>query len=152
LDGKLSHVIVKYFEDGQSLIFSIAGIALFLPFTYVLMRNFKRIATIKFTNGDPGVSSLQHYIIRHHELLQSFYTFKKRYEILLIPIASAVGILLTFKLYVPGGVLAYPGAALNIFLITIASCYVAIRAENKKSFEQPLKHLKEVLDEFRNEG
>lgn len=147
----LSHVIVKYWSDTEMLLFSLGGVLLFLPFTIMLMKKFKRIAATKLTGESDTGTSLYHYVLRHHALLLSFYNFKKRYELVLIPLSSAVGIFLTFKLYVPGGVQQHPSGAIVTFVITLFACAMAIRSENKKSFEQPLHQLREILSEFKSE-
>jgi hypothetical protein len=99
----LSHVIIRYGSDAETLIFGIAGILLFLPFTVVLMKKFKRMATVKPEDGNSG-KSLYRYVFQQHALLKAFYTFKKRYEFLLVPLSTGIGVFLTFKLFVPGGV------------------------------------------------
>ena len=146
----LSHVIVKYGSDDETLLFGIAGILLFIPFTVMLMRKFKRMAVTRPKDGSTG-TSLRSYVQQQYSLLQSFYTFKKRYEFILIPLAAAIGIFLTFKLYVPGGALAYLTSAISIFVITVVSCALAIVSENKKSFEQPLNELQKIIEEFKLE-
>jgi hypothetical protein len=146
----LSHVIVKYGSDHETLLFGIAGIFLFIPFTVMLIRKFKRMAVTKPKDGSTG-TSLRSYVQQQYSLLQSFYTFKKRYEFILVPLAAAIGIFLTFKLYVPGGVLAYLTSAVSIFVITVVSCALVIVSENKKSFEQPLNELQKIIEEFKLE-
>ena len=148
----LSHVIVKYWLDTEILLFGLGGVFLFLPFTIMLMKKFKRMATTKLTGEHNTGISLYQYVLRHHALLLSFYNFKKRYELVLIPLSSAIGIFLMFKLYVPGGVQEHPAGAVVTFVITLLSCAMAIRSENKKSFEQPLHQLREILDEFKSEA
>jgi hypothetical protein len=81
--------------------------------------------------------------------LFSFYRFKRRYELLLIPLSSAIGVWLVFLLYVPGGVAAYPSGAIVTFGITLLSCAIALAAENKESFDKPLTALRQILDEFK---
>jgi len=147
--GLLSHVIVKYWSDTNMVIIGLTGILLYVPFTIVLMRKFKGMAVTRLM--DQTDASLQQYVSKHHDLLQSFYRFKKRYEFFLIPLSSIIGVWLVFKLYVPGGVAAYPSGAVITFGITIISCVIAIWSENKKSFEEPLSQLQQVLDEFKRE-
>jgi len=148
----LSHVLVKYWPDIEMRSYSIGGVLLFLPFTIMLMKKFKRIATTKLDAGSNAETSLYAYVHQHHALLSSFYNFKKRYELMLIPLSSAIGIILAFKLYVPGGVLEHPVGAVITFAITLCSCVMAIRSENKKSFEKPLHQLQEILNEFKSEA
>jgi hypothetical protein len=139
----LSHVIVKNWGNGLIMIPAIAGILLFIPFTIVLMKKFKSMAKNTET-------SINNYVKRHHELLESFYKFKKRYELVLIPLATLIGTFVTFELYVPGGIWMYPKGAMITFFIALASCVLAIRAENKKSFDIPLSKLNEVLNDLKS--
>jgi hypothetical protein len=147
----LTHVIVTYWSDTTILWFSIAGVLLYLPFTIMLMKKFKLIAATKPVDVNNAGASLHRYTLQYHALLQSFYNFKKSYELILIPLSSVIGVVLIFKLYVPGGVKEHPTGALISFALTLISCAMAIRSENKKSFEQPLRQLEHILEEFDNE-
>src|SRR5688572_22278427 len=48
----LSHVIVKYGGNAETLFLGIAGILLYLPFTIILMKKFKQMAVIKPGQGN----------------------------------------------------------------------------------------------------
>lgn len=151
----LCAAMVKYGGNLETLLFCIAGVLLFLPFTIMLMKKFKAMAitkpAVKNEGEDPG-ATLYNYALRQHNLLQSFYKFKKRYELILVPLSSAIGVFLVFKLFVPGGAMQYQEAATGIFIVTIVSCFAAIYMENKKSFEQPLQQLREILEEFKKDA
>ena len=147
----LSHVVVRYGSDIETLLYCVAGILLFLPFTITLMRKFKQMAVNNPQQTDPTRSegtSLYIYVLRQYTLLRSFYQFKKRYELLLIPLSTAIGTILVFNLYVPGGAAGHETGVVITFLISLLSCVFAIRSENQKSFEQPLHQLHETLKEF----
>jgi hypothetical protein len=146
----LSHVMLKYGGDIKTLFIGIAGVLLYLPFTILLMKKFKQMAVVKPVQSNSG-KSLYQYVLQQRTLLQSFYTFKKRYEFLLVPLSTGIGIFLTFKLFVPGGVEGNLTGAIITFLITILSMVASIRLENKKSFEQPLHDLNQLLNEFKAE-
>lgn len=147
----LSHVMIKYGSDWETLLFSMAGALLFLPFTIMLMKKFKQMAVTKPNEGNTG-TSLYNYVRQQQSLLQNFYKFKKSYELMLIPLSTIIGIFLTFKLYVPGGAAENLTGAIITFVITIISCGLVIRSENRKSFEQPLRQLNELIREFKLEG
>jgi hypothetical protein len=144
------HVIVKYGGDIETLLLSAAGILLFLPFTIMLMAKYKRMAVTRPEDGN-SVTSLFNYVMTRYSLLQTFYKFKRRYEFLLIPLSSLIGVFLVFKLYVPGGVEKNLTGAAITFMITLICCIQAIRSENKKNFEKPLHHFRELLEEFKME-
>lgn len=143
----LCHVIVKYWSDTLIVLTSLAGILIFIPFTTVMMKKFKRLAMAKIQGT--SIQSIHDYVNSRRELLSSFFTFKKRYEWVLIPLSSAIGVWITFEIFVPGGVQAFTTGALITYALTLISCYWAIRSENKKSFIQPLNQLKEILDEYK---
>ena len=145
----LSHVLIKYGRETPILLLSIAGMLLYLPFTIVLMQKFKRFAVATAKGND--VTSVREYLLQQYALLESFFLFKKRYERVLIPLVSAIGVFLVFALYFPGGVVAYPIGASVTYLLTLLSCYLAIRSENRKSFIQPLAQLRAILDDYREE-
>jgi hypothetical protein len=147
-----SHVIVSYWPDKETVLMGLGVILLYIPFTVMLMKKFKQMAGTKMDGQPDKGSSLYQFTTMQTELLQSFYNFKKTYEFVLIPLSTIIGILITFKLYVPGGVSAHPQGAGITFIITLASCIAAIISENRKSFEQPIRQLKHILDEFQNEA
>ena len=69
---------------------------------------------------------------------------------MLVPLSTALGVWLTFQLYVPGGVANHlPGAAL-LYLLSLLSCGWAIQRENRLYFQQPLRSLQDLLAEFRH--
>jgi hypothetical protein len=148
--GLLSNVVITHWNDPQTVWLGILGIALFIPFTVVLMKKFKRMAIAKPLETG-GKISLYNYVRSQHSLLQSFYRFKQRYELILIPVSSAIGVFLTFKLWVPGGVSANPTGALITFAITVISCAAAIYSENRKNFRGPLTDLHQLLEEFEHD-
>jgi len=135
----LSHVVVKYWGD-LAMIVSVLGILLYIPFTIVFMSKYKSMAIA------PG--SINTVISRRVELLESFSRFKRRYELVLIPLATLIGTFVTFEIWVPGSIWAYPKGAMITFFLSLASCIIAIREENKKSFDIPLSKLKMILDDL----
>lgn len=151
----LSHVILRYWGDSEIVYMAAAGILLFIPFTVILMKKFKAIAITRpksAASGEANDNTLHHYIAKRRNLLDSFYRFKKWYELILIPLASAIGVFITFKLYVPGGVQEHQSGAIIAFALTLASCAWAIQAEDKRNFREPIQHLDKILAEFRARG
>jgi hypothetical protein len=144
----LSHVIVKYGHDKQILYFAIAGVLLFIPFTIMLMRKFKKLAAERPAPQTTD-ASLHDYVHCQQALLRSFYDFKRKYEFFLTPLSCIIGVLLVFKLYVPGGFTEHWQGVVVAFVISLISCAAAIYSENKKSFIQPIQHLQNILDEFK---
>ena len=145
--GLLSHVFIRSWGVSAVQWGCLAGVLLYLPFTIVLMRQFKRVAQASPGRTDMAIS-VQARIQQQYSSLRAFYRFKRGYEYGLIPLSTALGVWLTFMLYVPGGVLQHPTGAAITYLLSMLAFGWAIRRENRNHFEQPLSSLKEVLEEF----
>ena len=144
--GLYAHVIVRFIYDPAVLSFAVVGVLIFIPFTYMLLRKFKRLAVLKPDGNE--TTSVHQYLVMNRNLLQDFFRFKLRYEWVLIPLSTLVGTLLVFKIYVPGGPIAYPNGVWITMVISLVSCYLAIRKENRVSFRKPLAELDKLLSEF----
>ena len=146
--GLLSYVIINHWGEKDILLVSLICLLLYLPFTIVLFLKFKQMAFLKSDDKDTIGLQVVDYIYQHHALLSSFFKFKKRYEIMLIPLSCAIMVWIIFRIYVPGGVMNYPIAALTLFTLSIIACTVAIYAENKRNFREPLDRLEEIIKDI----
>lgn len=146
--GFLAHVVITRGSDEQVLLAGLAGFVITIPFTVVMMQKFKKMATTKIIAAE--ANSVYAYAETQRKLLTDFFTFKRRYEWILIPLQCAIGIFIIFRIFMPGGVVAHPVGALVIFGLTLWSCIAAIRMENKKSFIEPLNDLQLLLNEYKD--
>ena len=144
----LSHVMIRYGADTNILYLCLLGFGVIVPFTAIMLKRYKQMAVAKATHD--SAASIQVYISGQHKLLSGFYSFKKRYELFLVLLISAIGVLLMFSLYLPGGVLAYPVSAIVTFALFALICLLAIRDENKKYFTLPLQEMQVMLDDFKS--
>lgn len=143
----LCHVVVRYWNDESPLfIVSLIGIVLHIPFTYMLMKKFKAMAVTRA--GDGSTSSLYQWVRKRHDLLNSFYRFKRNYERFLIPLSTMIGCYLVFELYIPGDGLGYWNVFWVMVVITIISCGVVLKRENREHFEEPLHQYRMLLAEL----
>ncbi|RAJ90864.1 hypothetical protein LX87_05408 [Larkinella arboricola] len=142
-----SHVWIRFWGEPRIQWLCLAGLLLYLPFTVVLLKKFKRIARASPSSKQPS-DSVQKRIQYQYLNLVSFYRFKKRYEYGLIPISTGLCIFLLFELYVPGGLEHYPTAAAVLYGLTLLSCGWAIHRENRNQFERPIDDLQQLLSEF----
>lgn len=144
----LSHVIIRYWGDTYTLVLGLIGFLVTVPFTAVMLKRYKQMAVAR--PGQTSGASVYTYVNQQRRRLAGFYTFKKRYEIILIPLLSAIGVTLVFNLYFPGGVQAFLTGAIVTYILTLLSCFWAIRNENKKYFIRPLQELQAILDDYKN--
>jgi hypothetical protein len=144
----LTHVLIKYGIVNQIYsvgALAILGMLLYIPFTIMLMKKFKAIARLSTDGSDK--ESIYTYVLRKRNLLEGFFIFKRRYERVLIPIAVAIAVWILFSLVASPEAVFTP-AALSIYLLSLAGCYLAIRAENRKNFEGPIHEMNALLKEF----
>src|SRR3954466_3696330 len=85
LYAMLSHVILKYWYEPTMTMPALLGIAAFIPFTTVMVRRFKAVALMNSSQGPMST-----YVARRREFLESFYKFKRKYELMLIPLATLI--------------------------------------------------------------
>lgn len=147
--GLLSHVLVRFWGVTDVQWLCLLGILLYLPFTVVLIREFKRIARVSLGQQEDSFS-IQARIQQQYNNLKGFYRLKRRYEYGLIPLITALGVYLIFRLYVPGGVSQHLTGAITTYLLSLLACAWAIMRENDNHFKQPLGELEQVLNEFKN--
>lgn len=145
--GLLSHLFIRFWGVTDVQWLCLLGGLLYLPFTVVLMRQFKRVARASPTRQENNVS-VQARIQQQYNDLKGFYRFKRGYEYGLIPLITALGVYLIFKLYIPGGVRQHLTGATIAYLLCLSACGWAIVRENYRHFEQPLHDLEKVLAEF----
>lgn len=141
----MSHLIVKNWGNASVQIYSLICILLYIPFTWVLLVKFRQMAARKFNAADSLIDGLAFKASQ----LRSFFTFKKRYEAIQIPLCCALGVILPFELFMPGGAMNYVNAMLVWFLVGLVVCFFAIRDENERRFRKPLRELEAMISELR---
>ncbi len=55
---------------------------------------------------------------------------------------------MVIELFLPGEIWSYWNTLWMLIVLTIITCAVVIRKENRENFEQPLEQYKKILDEF----
>ena len=81
--------------------------------------------------------------------LADFFRFKRRMDWIGVPVSCAIIVVVTFTLFVPGGIEGNPLAGLAVFALWVGLSLIAIHAENKKRFISPLRHLELVIDDLK---
>lgn len=144
----LAHVMIRFGDDTAILMAGGIGFAIMIPFTAVMMKRFKKLALMRLRGSH--TTSIQTYVEKQYGTLAGFFSLKKRYEWFLIPLQCIIGVFITFRILLPGGVAAHPIGAFIIFAISLWSCVAAIRMENRRSFETPLQDLQRILDDYKS--
>jgi hypothetical protein len=146
----LTHTLVRHWGDMRIMVLCLAGAAFYIPLTVALIR---RVGTLyRRPSEAPGstVPDVFHKVEREYARLADFFHLKKRMDWIGVPVSCAIIVLVTFTLFVKGGVERNPLAGLAVFALWVGMSLIAIHAENKKRFIAPLRHLEQVLDDLKN--
>ena len=146
----LSNVIIRYWEDTTLRDVCLVCLIIYVPFIIVLFRDFKRMAILKTRENHHSGMPLSNYILEQYRLLRGYYQFKKRYDLLLIIFSVAIATWVILRIYFPGGVMNHPILATSIFLLSLLACVLVTRKDNKKHFQEPLKHLESIIADLNN--
>jgi hypothetical protein len=146
----LTHTLVRHWGDIQTTLLCLAGAALYIPLTVALLRRAKILYRRPSEALGSAVPDVFHKVEGEYARLADFFQFKKRMDWIGVPVSCAIIVLVTFTLFVEGGVRANPVADLTIFALWIGMSLIAIHAENRKRFIAPLRHLEQVLEDLKN--
>ena len=146
----LTHTLVRHWGEMRIVLLCLAGAALYIPLTFVLIR---RVGTLfRSPSEAPGsmVPDVLHKVEGEYARLADFFQFKRRMDWIGVPISCAIIVLVTFTLFVKGGVERNPWASVALFALWVGMSLIAIQAENRKRFVSPLLHLEQILDDLKN--
>ena len=146
----LTHTLVRHWGDIQTMLLCLAGAALYIPLTVALLRRVKILYRRPSEALGSAVPDVFHKVEGEYARLADFFQFKKRMDWIGVPVSCAIIVLVTFTLFVEGGVKANPVADLTIFALWIGMSLIAIHAENRRRFIAPLRHLEQVLEDLKN--
>jgi len=146
----LTHTLVRHWGDIQTMLLCLAGAALYIPLTVALLRKVKKLCRSHSEALGSAVPDVFHKVEGEYARLADFFQFKKRMDWIGVPVSCAIIVLVTFTLFVEGGVKANPVAGLTIFALWVGMSLIAIHAENRKRFIAPLRHLEQVLEDLKN--
>ena len=146
----LTHTFVRHWGDIQNMLLCLAGAALYIPLTVALLRRVKILYCRPSEALGSAVPDVFHKVEGEYARLADFFQFKKRMDWIGVPVSCAIIVLVTFTLFVEGGVKANPVAGLTIFALWVGMSLIAIHAENRKRFIAPLRHLEQVLEDLKN--
>ncbi|MEO6167523.1 MAG: hypothetical protein ABIO46_10895 [Chitinophagales bacterium] len=143
-----SHLIIKFWGDGELMLLAFCGTMLYIPFTILLMKKFKAMSIRATDNLDFSGQDIRSSVKNQYVLLADFFRFKKMFEWLAIPLSCLIMVLIVFKLYVPGEIEEHVTGAIISFLALLSCFAAAIYFQNRKRFIAPLRQLKLILEDI----
>jgi hypothetical protein len=142
----LTHTLIRRWGDVPIMLLCLAGGALYGLFSFVFLRRATRL--FRRSNGAPMTDVLRN-VEDAYARLSDFFQFKKRMDWIGIPVSCAIIVLVTFTLFVKGGLEGNPLAGLVVFILWVGMSLIAIYVENARRFVAPLRHLESVLNDLK---
>lgn len=145
----LTHTLIRHWGDIRIMLLCLAGGALYVPMTAALMRRIRSLYRRPSEAPGSPVPDVFRKVEGEYARLADFFQFKKRMDWIGVPVSCAIIVLVTFTLFVGGGIEGNPLGSLVVFAVWVGLSLTAIRAENKKRFISPLRHLELVLNDLK---
>jgi hypothetical protein len=146
----LAYTLVHHWGDRQIMFLCLAGGALYVPLTVALIRRVRTLYRPPSEAPGSPVPDVFHKVQGEYARLADFFRFKKRMDWIGVPVTCAIIVLVTFTLFVAGGVEGNPRASFGLFALWVGMSLIAIHAENRKRFLSPLHRLEQVLEDLKN--
>jgi hypothetical protein len=145
----MGHLFVKNWGNTELMVLSLAGVALYIPFTFVLMKKFKSMYASNTGKQNVMNMNMYNHVLHQYKLLSEFFSFKKKFGWVGVPLSCLLIVLIIFKLYTAGGVIENVIPAVILFIIWLGMFATAIYYENKKRFKDPLGQLESILRDMK---
>jgi hypothetical protein len=145
----LAFLVIKFFKRTDIVVISLAGIAVYIPFTIVFMKKFKSAFLTNKEGREYSNDDLFANIQNSYKKMSEFFSFKKKFDWIMIPVNCVMIVIINFILFVPGGFASNLIAAAVLFVVWVGIFLIAIRFENRKKFIEPIKQMESILEEFR---
>ncbi len=145
----LAYTLIRHWGNMQVLLLCLAGGALYIPLTFALIH---RVRTLyrRPEAHESAVPDVLDNVKREYARLSDFFKFKKRMDWIGVPVSCAIVVLVTFSLFVEGGVERNPLSSFAFFALWVGMSLVAVYLENRKRFIYPLRNLKQLLEDLNN--
>ena len=144
----LCHLLVRFWGDWQYMAWCFGGILLYIPFTWVFMRKIKAFHALGVRKKGIPLPDVRTNIKDQHAVLASFYSFKKRFDLLMIPAASFIVTITCSQFNWSPPLTDSLPVHVCIFVVTLVAFTTATYHENKKHFKAPLQNLKSIISDL----
>ena len=145
----LAHTFIRHWDDMKIMLLCLAGAACYVPLTVALIRRIRTLFRRPSEASGSVVPDVFRKVEDEYARLADFFRFKRRMDWIGVPVSCAIIVLVTFTLFVPGGIEGNPLAGLAVFALWVGLSLIAIHAENKKRFISPLRQLELVIDDLK---
>lgn len=139
----LTRLTILFWGDWMAVLFCLAGILLYVPFTFLLIRKFASWALPATTNQD-----IKSRLKNQFSKMSEFFRFKKGFDWIGVPFSSFMITFIVFRLWVPGDWTLHPMGAALTFSFTLFVFIIVTFDENKRKFKKPLYSLQQVVKEM----
>ncbi len=143
------NMIIRFWNDMAVVLIGFIGIMLYIPFTVAYAR-FCSKSIHNSVNQISKIGSINQNIRVQYRTISSFFSFKKKFDLIGIPVTGFIIVMLFFEFnFIPYPV-GRPVPAIIVFILTVIAFISAAHSENKKRFIVPLENLDAIIKEMEN--
>ena len=139
-----SHIIVKFWSDSRIAMLCVAGVVMYIPFTIILFRKIRKM----FEPRADLATDIRTGVSNQYQLLSDFFRFKKRFDLVSIPVNSFILVIVLFTLYVPGSIEGNLAEGVVSFVLLVLMYAIGAWFENRKHFIRPLKQFESIINDL----
>lgn len=144
----MSHVVIKYWGDWNIIKYALGGMLLYIPYTIVYAKKFTGKNLQSFARPNSPMKTIKSNLKNQYKQLNDFFNFKRKFDLVGIPLSCFVILMLLSNLNIIPEVEAHIAMAIALYLIYLAMFITATIIDNRKRFKKPLQQLKLVLKEM----
>jgi len=139
-----SYLFIRYWGDTQIVALCAAGAIVYVFLTIISIRKFRSMYQPMATHkGD-----IRANVRNQYGLLTRFFDFKKKFDLVAIPVNSIVLVGILLRLYMPGGIESHIAEAMVAGAAMILVFGIAAWFENKKHFKRRLRRFELIMEDM----
>jgi hypothetical protein len=145
----LSYLMISFWGDLNFLALCVAALAIYIPFTAIFMKHFKRFFAVEC--GAQRAVDLQQGLQFKFSALKQFYQVKRVFDWLMVPLSCAVIAVTVNKYTFDAPFAEHLGFNISTFLLYSAMfTYVTVK-DNTTYLKVPMKKIEAVMQEMKGD-
>src|ERR1051325_5897638 len=115
----VTHTLIRHWGDMQIMLLCLTGGAFYIPLTVALIRRIRKLYCRPSEVPGSPVPDVFRKVEGEYARLADFFHFKKRMDWIGVPVSCAIIVVVTFTLFVEGGVTGNPLGSLMVFSVCV---------------------------------
>ncbi|MBG6236117.1 hypothetical protein IWX76_002698 [Pedobacter sp. CAN_A7] len=145
----LTYLMLRFWGDWNLFVVCMAAMAIYIPFTAVFMKHYKRFFAVEC--GVQQEVDLKQGLHIKFMALKQFYSVKKIFDWLMVPLSCAVIALTVNKYAFDAPFIEHLGFNIITFILYSTAFIYVTRKDNTTYFKVPMKKMETVMREMEDD-